>query len=126
MYLGEFACIGSNQDFSKRGDVTLGWTEDQVDLLTEIIQAKMDEGYVFFHRDVDGRQVRLQSIDPVKTKTIDHIIIDDKDAQALLKEGKIGIVSAGGGQGTTGRAKIADARTAATSHTVTTRPLGGG
>jgi hypothetical protein len=111
------------------GDVTLAWTEDQAAMMTEIIQRKINEGFSFFIIADDGRAVRLRHIDDIKGRNA--VVIGDKEAEQLIRQGKIGIVDVsamieddGAPVVTTGRAK--SARQAATSRTVATAPKSGG
>jgi hypothetical protein len=113
------------------GDITLAWTEDQVDMMTEIIGRKMQEGFSFFFIAEDGREVRLRQIDDLAGRNA--VTIGDKEAEQLIRQGKIGIVDvsamideadAGAPVVTTGRAK--SARAAATGRTVATTPKSGG
>src|SRR3954447_14370679 len=103
----------TSQFFSiEHGDITLGWTEDQADLMIEVIERKMQEGYSFFFVADDGREVRLRQIDDIKGRN--KVVIGDKDAEQLIRQGKIGIVDVSAmivdesePVATTGRAKTA-------------------
>ena len=112
---------------SAMGDVTIGWTDDQAEVMTALIQKKMDEGYSFFILDTEQREIRLRDIkDLERTKSV---IIGDKEAESLILQGKIGIVEVVGlvedeDIPTTTRAKTA--AIAAKSNTVQVPPKRGG
>lgn len=109
------------------GDITLGWDTDQVEMMTEIITRKMAEGFTFFVLDDDGRQLRMRSIDDLKGRM--SVIIGDKEAELLIKQGKIGIVDVSDmieDQPTPKARRAKSAREAATGHAVATRRMGGG
>lgn len=124
----------TNQSFTPEdGDITLAWTDDQVEMMTEILGRKIQEGYSFFYIEDDGRQIRLRQIADLKGRNA--VVIGDKEAEQLIRQGKIGIVDVSAmieGDAdpdaapvvTTGRAKTG--RQAATSRTVSTAPKTGG
>ena len=115
------------QLLNTRGDITIGWTEDQADMMIGIIEQKMKEGYTFFILEDNDRQVRLRTSDELK-KT-NSVIIGDKEAELLIKDGKIGLVEIINDQPeedikTTTRAKTA--KEVATGNTVRVSPKAGG
>jgi hypothetical protein len=109
-----------------QGDITLAWTEDQVDMMTEIIGRKMAEGFSFFFVDDEKREVRLRNISDLKGRNA--VVIGDKEAEQLIRQGKIGIVDVSDmvedQVSTRGRAKTP--REAATRDTVAIAPKGPG
>ncbi len=73
------------------GDVTIGWTEEQEALMQEVITKKLSEGYIFFRINPQQEQVRIKSFADIGDAR--KVVITDKDAEALIRDGKIGIVS---------------------------------
>lgn len=116
------------------GDITIGWTPDQSDMMVDLIDKKMKEGYTFFILEQDNREVRLKNIDDLRK--LNSVIIGDKEAELLIKQGRIGLVefmnstdrideeSSSTEIKTVRRAKTA--QEAATSNTVQVAPKKGG
>ena len=80
----------TTQLLNQKGDITLAWTEEQAEMMTDVIERKMKEGYSFFIMADDGREVRLKKIADLAGR--DRVIIGDKDAEDLIRQGRIGIV----------------------------------
>ena len=112
------------------GDLTLAWSQEQAAMMEEVIQKKMDEGYTFFVKDDEGRELRLRAIADLQGRNA--VQIGDRDAEALIRQGKIGIVDVADMIETdsevtkTPTRRTKSAREAAQSNTVATRRMGGG
>jgi hypothetical protein len=75
------------------GDVTLAWTEEQAAVMEDYIQKKIEQGHTFFIIEEGDRHVRLRAIGDLQGRR--SVTIGDKEAEALIAQGKIGIVDVG-------------------------------
>lgn len=110
---------------NEHGDVTIGWSAENDEMMKEIVAKKLKEGYTFFVVNTAGQEVRLKSADQIGDAR--KIVLTDKDAEELLRKGKIGLVTrerAAGDYEAVGRARTPEE--VVSNDTLAVRPMRGG
>lgn len=110
------------------GHVEISWDTTADDDMRRIIQAKMDQGFVFYQIEVSG-----PNTDRVPLKTIDdlhrnQIFIDDEAINTMFADGKVALTRRGKAEKimTARPARVKDAASAAQQSTIAVPPLAGG
>lgn len=111
------------------GDTTIVWDEDTETRMLEIIQHKMDEGFVFYITKpsriplMPSRQVRAKKL--AEIKSAGAVVIRDEALEALFRNGDIATTEAHNDPlGPVSRAKTATQ--VSKNHTIGVRPQRGG
>lgn len=108
------------------GDVTISWSEDRDEVMKELIQKKIDQGYTFFVIKPIAKVIKWPKVIKNANQIKDYkVSLSDEDAERLFKMGDIGFAKNVQSNYETVR-KAKNAKDAASKNTVAVRPMRGG